>query len=373
MPTSKFSDLYRPEWFIDFAEGYYARVFRAHDLAKGGEVAFKVLRPEHLEDGKEGKEYNAFGLEARLLHHLRDCKTVVKLFDCGFVSDRTPLPTQGEIISLGDDVDTFNGLLSKFRKRKWRPYLCEALKPEPQNLFVLLKENTQRRRRLPTEEAIALARKYTDLLQRAHADEIVYLDVKLEHFYWRDGHLSVIDWNSSRLLSDPANQDEDHELLKQNDIRNFAIGVMYPILTGVSAVGDFRAMPSSSDAVDKRYQNVNELDFRMEPALAKELVGLIRAAAFGDFSTIEQFQAALDACSYHHGWQVGDQQAPASAQQARCAMRKGLSALHRAQSEIQRARSEMIAALEEADPRLDAEIERLIQEIDEFWERRVLP
>lgn len=377
MQTPKLLDLYKPEWFIDFAKGYYARVFRATDAVRGGEVAFKVLRPEHTHKSKEGREYQAFGLEVRLLHHFHNNPTVVKLLDCGFISDKQELPTRGEVVSLGLDVDAFNAQIEGFRARGWRPYLCETLLPEPQNLFIRLRENARNgnRRRLPTEEGIALALQYTDLLKQAHADDIVYLDVKLEHFYWDGKNLRVIDWNSSRMLRDPGDQDEgNYTLHKKNDIRNFAIGILYPIFTGIAPLGEFKEMPSNRDTAEMRYHAVKALDFGMEPSLASSLVALIHKAAAGEYADLRQFRNALELVAGEHGWPVGNQQGTSlKAKRARDAMREGLDAIRTAQEGFKLARQKLQTAMEEDCSSIDGEAERLLKQIDQLMEYRVIP
>lgn len=376
MPTPKLLDLYKPEWFCDFAEGYYARVFRAKDAARGGEVAFKVLRPKHMHTSKEGREFQAFGLEARLLHHFSDNPTVVRLLDCGFISDEQELPNRGEIVSLGLDVAAFSDQIEKYRALRWRPYLCETLLPEPENLFIQLRENARNgnRRRLPTEEGIALALQYTDLLKQAHDHDIVYLDVKLEHFYWDSENLRVIDWNSSRMLCEPGNQDEDCALHKKNDIRNFAIGILYPIFTGVAPLGEFKAMPSNRDAAEMRYHAVKALDFGMEPSLASSLIGLIRKAAAGEYANLQQFRSALELVAGEHGWPTGNQRSPShAAKRARGAMCEGLAAIRDAQEGFQLARQKLRTAMEEDCPSINGEAERLLKQIDQLLEYRVIP
>ncbi|MBN1922177.1 MAG: hypothetical protein JW892_13085 [Anaerolineae bacterium] len=375
MPTPKLLDLYKPELPIDFAKGYYARVYSAINVRVGDRVAFKVLRPEHTHNGKEGREYQAFGLEARLLQHLSRCPTVVKLVDCGFLSDKHDLPASGHIVSLGLDVAAFNAEMEDYRARGWRPYLCETLMPEPDNLFVKLRENgRQRRRRLPTEDVLALAWQYTKLLEKAHKDDIVYLDVKLEHFYWDGETLCVIDWNSSRLLSDPASQNEDSAVHKKNDIRNFAVGVLYPILTGVSPLGQFREMPSNRDAAENRYRAVSALDFDMEPSLSPNLIGLVRNAADGEFANLLQFKNALETCASDHGWNPGSTRHPSeSARRAWEATHEAMDAIRRAQRDLQLAREALQKAMEQGDPHLDGEAERLFGQVNKLWEERVLP
>jgi serine/threonine protein kinase len=322
------------------------------------------------------REYKAFGREASLLHHFTGCRAVVDLLDCGFVSDAAERPVSGEIVSFGRNVGEFCDSLTDFHRRGWRPYLSETLMPEPTNLFVALRENMkQKRYRLPTEEGLALSMQYADLLYKAHTDDIVYLDVKLEHVYWDGSQLCLIDWNSSKRLSDVNSYDEDPDTLKKKDISAFAIGVMYPLFTGMPPQGSrFFEQPSNVDEVAKRYNGVRTLDFEMESSLAPDLVQLIRSAAASEYSTVQQFKEALELCAFQHGWPLEGNGSPVitSAVRARKHMRTGLQLLRQAQAEIQQARGEIMEAAEE-DPVIRKEAERLIELLNELWKHRVIP
>ena len=54
--------------------------------------------------------------------------------------------------------------------------------------------------RLPSEEGLALALQFGELLKMSHQKGIVYLDHKLEHVYWDGVQLRIIDMNSSQKM-----------------------------------------------------------------------------------------------------------------------------------------------------------------------------
>ena len=60
------------------ALGYSAQVARATHWVSGQDVAFKVLRLEHLQDAQVWKQ---FALESHLLDRLRDLPAMVKMVD----------------------------------------------------------------------------------------------------------------------------------------------------------------------------------------------------------------------------------------------------------------------------------------------------
>src|SRR5689334_8913171 len=98
---TQLADLYRIDNFIDtFALGHYARVLDAGDRRGGGTVAFKVLRPEHMNGADEPRwEYRAFAAEADLLTRLADSPHVVNLIDCGYLEAIGEAPIGGQIES----------------------------------------------------------------------------------------------------------------------------------------------------------------------------------------------------------------------------------------------------------------------------------
>jgi serine/threonine protein kinase len=374
--TYELQERYKPDWFIDFAPGHYARVFSARDYLQNVEVAFKLLRPEHMNGGGISREFQAFGVEARLLQAFERSDQVVDLYDCGFISDvRGDLPASGRVASFGTDVEAFSASLERYHRRGWRPYLSEALMPEPDNLFVKLRENgQQRRRRLPTEEGLALCLQYGELLEEAHKEEIVYLDAKLEHFYWDSDRqrLCVIDWNSSKALTDDYHQDLDPEKEKRDDIRNFVLGVMYTLFTGMPFQGErIVAQPTRGDRIEARYQDAPALDFLLEPTLANSLQEIMEAGYHGAYTNAGDFLQNLKTCAREHGWPVDGRRPSGSAARMRKEIRAGLRALRGAQLQLQYARERFMAACQ-ANPN-DQEAQRLLKETQDFFDHRAIP
>ena len=115
----RLSELYQLNNYIDtFALGHYARVLDAVDLRSGSSVAFKVMRPEHLDaDGDMQWEYRAFGNEADILTRLWHSPNIVKLYDCGFISDREEAPRAGEITSFPRRCPRLHRQYGAFRRR----------------------------------------------------------------------------------------------------------------------------------------------------------------------------------------------------------------------------------------------------------------
>lgn len=372
----RLSELYQLDNFIDtFALGHYARVLDALDRRNGNHVAFKVMRPEHLDrDGDMRWEYRAFGNEVDILTRLWHSPNIVKLYDCGFISDREEAPRDGEITSFQSDVRGFIDSMSRFAAAGWRPYLTMENLPRHHSLFYLMKPNSANSRwRLPSEEGLALALQFSELLSLAHANKIVYLDHKLEHVYWDGIHLKVIDFNSSRRLDDDRTQSPQQY---SKDVHNMCVGVLYTIFTGMSPQkGSLRPQPSSRDAVEARYTDIHSLDFSMEPSLSEGIAELLQRGASESIETVQEFINGLQRVATQHGWQFSDYYTSAASSEARLQVRAGLERLRQGQENVREARDLFREALiEDGISRdLEDELRRLVVALNEMLNHRVAP
>jgi serine/threonine protein kinase len=367
--------LYRLENYIDtFALGHYARVFAAEDLTHRQSVAFKIMRLEHMTHGGEIKwEFRAFPSEAELLIKLKDNPHVIDLLDCGYVAAYDEVPTAGEIISFKQDVASFAQAMPDYAERNWRPYLCMPALPRTDNLFYLMKPTSQGKRwRLPSEEGLALALQFAQVLQNAHQQSIVYLDHKLEHVYWDGQNLSIIDWNSSRQLDSRREDRQDY----RKDIHNLCVGILYPIFTGLSPVSTtLRPQPGNMAQVESRYRDVTTLDFGVEPDLSRALQNLLQRGAAMQIDGVEAFTDGLREVAAVHGWDFPGLFTPPASRDARDHMRQGLRALREGQANIREARALFRegAILDDITDDLEAELRRLVVAANEMLNQRVIP
>ena len=372
----RLSELYQLGNYIDtFALGHYARVLDAVDRRNGNQVAFKIMRPEHLDrDGDMRWEYRAFGNEAEILTRLWHSPNIVKLYDCGFISDREEAPRNGEITSFQSDVRGFIDSMPRFAAAGWRPYLTLENLPRHHSLFYLMKPNSaSSRRRLPSEEGLALALQFSELLSLAHANRIVYLDHKLEHVYWDGVHLKVIDFNSSRKLEDDRTQSPQQY---SKDVHNMCVGVLYTIFTGMSPQQtSLRPQPSSRDAVERRYTDIHSLDFSMEPSLSEGIAELLQRGAAESIETVQEFINGLQRVATQHGWQFSDYYTSAASSEARIQVRAGLERLRQGQENVRDARDLFREALiEDGISRdLEDELRRLVVALNDMLNHRVAP
>ncbi len=369
-------DLYRLDQFNDtFALGHYARVLDAQDRRNGQSVAFKLLRPEHISpDGEIKWEYRAFGNEADLLMKLVGNPHVVQLLDCGYISGKGEAPSDGEIKSFHIDALGFVQAMSEYAESGWRPYLALQNVPRLHNLLYLMKPNQPGTRwRLPSEEGLALALQFGELLRQAHQKGIVYLDHKLEHVYWDGTQLKIIDLNSSRQLEGSSRQDQQQY---RADIHNLCVGILYPIFTGLSPLKTtLRPQPGNITEAEARYQNVTDLDFGAEPTLSEGIKDLLQKGAAMQIETVDQFMTLLHQAASAHGWDFPNLYTSPASRDARGQMRAGLTRLRRGQADLREARDMFReAAIQDGiNDDLEAELRRLVKSINDMLNNRVIP
>ncbi len=357
-----------------FALGHYARVMDAEDRLTGETIAFKVMRTEHLAPGGELRwEYRAFGNEAQILMKLAESPQAVDLLDCGFIDSDSDHPHVGEVIAHGLNVEAFFGQLEERSRRRWRPYLALRNLPRTRNLLYLMKPNQPGvRRRLPSEEGIALALQFASMLRMAHQQGVVYMDHKLEHVYWDGTRLQVIDFNSSRQLESMVNADQHY----RTDIHNLCVGILYPIFTGLSPrQGSLRPQPGTLNDVAGRYKDIRELDFGVEPTLSPGIRSLLQRGAAHELPDVDAFQEALQEAGAMLGRDFPTAYASVASRDARDRLCQGLGELRDGQEQLRAAREHFreAAILEGVSEDLELELRRLVKSVSDMLNRRVIP
>jgi serine/threonine protein kinase len=373
--VTQLTELYQLKQFNDsFALGHYARVFDAFDHTHRRKVAFKILRLEHLEhNGDIRWEYRAFPHEAVLLQRLASVPQIVKLYDCGYTHASEEVPQADAVVTFGDDIRAFDEAQHTYAAQGWRPFLVLEHMPRMQNLLYLMKPNRPGARwRLPTEEGLAIAMQFAQVLKHAHQNQIVYMDHKLEHVYWDGSHLHIIDLNSSRMID---TQGDDPQLFRK-DIHNLCVGILYPIFTGMSPMKTaLKPQPSGLSEVDARYQEISMLDFGVEPSLSQDLQKLLQRGAAMQIETVDDFIEELTQVCHLHGWDFSGNPATSHDRQARDHLREGLRTLREGQESIRQARDlfREAAVLDGITPDLEDELHRLLKAVNEMLNQRVIP
>ncbi len=370
------TDVYRIDNFNDtFALGHYARVLDALDRRSGLPVAFKVLRSEHLSpDGDIRWEYRAFANEADLLMKLAGSPYIVDLLDCGYIADTAEAPNTGDITSYHLDTMGFIQALPEHAKKGWRPYLALQNLPRNNNLLYTMKPNQAGSRwRLPTEEGLALALQFGEMLKLAHQKNIVYMDHKLEHVYWDGTQLRIIDLNSSRQLDGSSSAEAQYFRM---DIHNLCVGILYPIFTGLSPQKtSLRPQPGNITEAESRYREISALDFGVEPSLSQELKDLLQKGAAMQIESVEDFLTGLQQVGSLHGWDFPHHYTSPTSRDARAQMRAGIMRLRRGQADLREARDLFReAAIQDGITEdLEAELRRLVKSVNSMLNERVIP
>jgi hypothetical protein len=162
----------------------------------------------------------------------------------------------------------------------------------------------------------------------------------------------------------------------QTDIHDFAVGVLYPVLTGLSPQqGGLTPQPADPNAVNKRYANITHLDFGVEPTLSQALRDLLQKSAVRGFSSIEAFIDELQTVANRFGWAFPHRPSDPPQADARARVRAGLSKLRDGQAAIREARDLLreAAILDEINEDTEQELRRLLGAINDMLARRVIP
>lgn len=252
-------------------EGRFAVVYRAQDTHLQRPIAFKLLREEHIDGDPKWRE--AFDIEVDLLQKMADVPTVVSIIDHGLTSDG-------------------------------RPYISLELLPTEADL---LKRVTQRGG-FSEADGLPIAWQLADLLCTAHVRDIAYRDMKLEHIFWSDGRMTLIDWNVSRQYStnSPYDGHFDPEWEKERNIQGdlFKLGTMfYSMYTGLDIRDRQVPTPVYSQLEESGLSLTDEgivwpIDFADTP-LSSEMKDIIRRLVHIDQD--QRYQSAAEVCKALEG------------------------------------------------------------------------
>ena len=377
--NDKIADLYIIGQGIDAPAGSRARVYTAQDLKMERQVAFKVLRSEHLNANEEKRQiqYDAFSREADLLTAFQDDKRVMDLYEMGYIWETSD--SDGglyEVKNLGQDTKAFRAQQDKAMEKKWRPYLILKQYPQKHSLHHLVVHNP-RQARLPMIEAIDLSLQLTDLIVSIHELDIIYWDAKPAHAYWDGQELILIDWN----LSFPLTAENIRRLrgtkdsLKKKDLVILGRQFIYPAFTGL----DFQGGQSSS-AGTLSEQTVAEkfgYDYQGDVPLygcehfdAPIREFLARVVQSDQYESAVQLREDLERCAVQLGWSFKDKttdpRATTSLEYKRTAL-KHLREAHRA----------ITKAIDEVDKAHDTfpgeDTQYLLEQVERMFNASFLP
>jgi len=280
-------DTWAPE-----ARGSSARLFLGTLLTQAGErktIAAKIMRPDQIEYALP-----LFREEAQILSLLRDVTGVIPLIELGFLQfDPLSMPTEeknetaenlrGEAIRYGlDSIHLFLSDLEKRVSSGWFPYLALEKYERKNNLLLLSDIGYTNGGFLPTLEGLVMSVQICDLLNTAHARNIIYRDHKILHYYWVDEYngIYMIDWNVAKRFPQGLSSAET-----RFDLVQFGARALHYILTGRSAPGALPLGPNKPEEIEAAAQtyavNWNYDDQR----LPKDIKEILAATLNGEYSS----------------------------------------------------------------------------------------
>ena len=207
------------------SRGATARVFESFYRNQDQQTelfAFKVMRHE-----KAVFAAPLFLEEVKILSRLTDIDGVIKVKEIGFVrfdengqfqSDLHASQAHdmtGKILQMGlAESDEYVGQFSERIAEGWLPYLALHAYPVRENLLCLCDDRYLHQKKigdgLPLENRVEPLAQACDILAVTHARNIVYLDHKPIHFFWRKfiNHVVMIDWNIGKYVEQGLSEDD---------------------------------------------------------------------------------------------------------------------------------------------------------------------
>lgn len=289
-------DTWAPE-----ARGSSARVFMGflrNGSAQMRQAAVKVLRTERVEYGLP-----LFREETQILALMRDVPGVTGLLECGYINldagaqlppDDRPADARhltGKVLRFGaNEIRNFIAGLDTKTGQGWLPYLAIEKKNREDNLMTLCDAGYTHGRFLPVAESLRMAIQICDILQAAHARNIVYRDHKILHYYWQKAYngVFVIDWNVAQRHPQGLSKAE-----KQFDLVQFGARALHHILTGRTAPGALPLGPTRPDEIEHALRTYHvrwTYDDQRLPTILKEILERVLA---GDYSEVKQLRDDL--------------------------------------------------------------------------------
>ncbi len=288
-------DAWTPE-----ARGSSARLFIAHlsyPNNQAVEAALKLMRPDQT-------DYAAplFHEEARILSLLRDIPGVTPMLEMGFLHlDDAVLPSEeqgasaealsGTALRYGlDTLHNFLADLDKQVQRGWLPYLAIARQNQADNLLLHVDAGHTGGRFLPILEGLVMAIQICDILEAAHARNIIYRDHKILHYYWRNSLNAVdsIDWNVAKRYPQGLTNAE-----VQFDLVQFGARALHYIFTGRPAPGALPMGPNRPEEIEAASASYAVQWNYDDQRLPKDIKDLLEAVLSGSFASARQLQETM--------------------------------------------------------------------------------
>lgn len=245
-------DTWAPE-----ARGSSARLFAGNLPNQNGEVlpaAIKIMRPDRAEYALP-----LFREETRILSLMQDVPGVAPMLEAGFIHlEKSQLPSEERDHSATGLQGTvrrysLNSLhnylvdLDSHVDQGWIPYLAIELQNPAENLLLLTDTGRTHGHFLPILEGLVISIQICDILEAAHARNIVYRDHKILHYYWQQAANAVymIDWNVAKRYPEGLTAAET-----QFDLVQLGARALHYIFTGRPAPGALPMGPNRPEEIE---------------------------------------------------------------------------------------------------------------------------
>ncbi len=288
--------------WVPEAKGSSARVFQGFLQDSAGQsrqAAVKIMRPD-----KADYAMPLFWEEVQVLSLLEDVPGVAKLLECGYFqlngSPGQPVEDSllaahaltGKVIHFEpDEADLFLDGMQNNVSQGWLPYLAVEKKNKDDSLLLMCDEGYTRGKVIPVEHGLEIAVKICDILEIAHARDIVYRDHKILHYYWnsRLRKVSMIDWNVAKWYPQGASV-TDIKL----DLVQFGARTLHHILTGRPAPGALPVGPNQPYEIEMapdRYSPAWTYDDSQR--LPEEVMDLLTQVLSGSYESASRLREDL--------------------------------------------------------------------------------
>lgn len=278
-------DTWAPE-----ARGSSARLFAGSLPNPDGDAipaAIKIMRPDRVEYALP-----LFREEARILSLMQDVPGVAPMLEAGFIHlDKSQIPSEERDHSAAGLQGTarrysLNSLhnylvdLDSQVDQGWIPYLAIELQNPAENMLLLTDTGRTHGRFLPILEGLVISIQICDILEAAHARNIVYRDHKILHYYWRQAANAVymIDWNVAKRYPEGLTAAET-----QFDLVQLGARALHYVFTGRPAPGALPMGPNRPEEIEAAahsYAPQWTYDDQRLPIDIKELMEAILTGAY---------------------------------------------------------------------------------------------
>lgn len=300
------------DYAVPEAVGSSARVFNLQYAPLSGEYgdtpAIKIMRPDN-------KQYALplFRSEVEILDQMQAVPGVTPMLGLGFLKvtegrwpgDIAPLSTslvsQASAAELAGEADLFapaesDLFLSELHGRVAKDWLAFIILPRrwEDNLYLRCDAGYTRgefHRTYPVSDALQAAIQICDILQQAHAKNIIYLDHKILHYYWNQPRqqVYVLDWNIGRTVTNGNSQE-----VFAFDILQFSARALHHLLTGRQAPGSVKVGPNKPEDIQnapEKYEPVWTYDDQKR--LTLDEMDVLGKAIQGHYQTAEELSDQL--------------------------------------------------------------------------------